>query len=145
MFFFKKSVIHIPRNVYDEMTAHAKEDYPNECCGVITGINTKVRKVFASYRVKNLNTERTEDRYAVDPREINLIDKEARVEGIEIIGFYHSHPDHPDRPSEFDREMGQAGYSYVIISVNKGGGISARAWTIQGENGPFSEETIKVV
>ena len=144
MFFFKKSVIHIPKNVYDEMTAHAKEDYPNECCGVITGINTKVRKAFASYRVKNLNTERTEDRYAVDPREINLIDKESRVEGREIIGFYHSHPDHPDRPSEFDREMGQAGYSYVIISVNKGGGITARSWTTLGEKDPFKEETIKV-
>lgn len=145
MFLFKRSSINIPKGVFDEMVEHAKTDYPNECCGVITGINAKVKKVFASYRVKNLNADRSADRYIIDPKEINLVDKEARVEGIEIIGFYHSHPDHPDRPSEFDREMGQPGYSYVIISVNKGGGTSARSWTIEGERDPFKEESIKII
>ncbi|MBI5809913.1 MAG: M67 family metallopeptidase [Deltaproteobacteria bacterium] len=144
MFFFnKKGEIKIPKNIYDEMLAHAKDEYPNECCGVLVG-NPDGKIVFESHRVRNINTERTVDRYDIDPREVNLIDRGARSQSLDIIGFYHSHPDHPDRPSQYDRDMGQPEYSYVIISINKGVDISVKSWSFQKENEPFKEEILKV-
>lgn len=146
MFFFgKKPSINVPKRVYDDIIAHAKEAYPEECCGVLVGNVMGGRKLFESHRASNANTERARDRYIIDPREINVIDKTARVEGLDIIGFYHSHPDHPDRPSQFDREMGQAGYSYFIVSVSKGAEVSLKSWVFEEDGEPFKEEAIKVV
>lgn len=145
MFIFgKRNAINIPRITHDEVIQHAKDEYPNECCGVLVG-NPTIKRVFTSYRVANLNKERSKDRYIIDSREINLIDRQARAESLDIIGFYHSHPDHPDRPSEYDREMGQAGYSYVIISVNNGKDISMKSWSFKDDGDPFKEEGIKLV
>lgn len=142
--FFKKSTIVISRLILDQIIDHAKEAYPHECCGAIVGIRHNGKKVFAVHRLTNTNTDRASDRYQVDPKEVNLIDKMARVEGLDIIGFYHSHPDHPDKPSQFDREMGQPDYSYIIVSVNKGTEVSAKSWIFSGDNEPFKEETIKI-
>ncbi|MBI5238411.1 MAG: M67 family metallopeptidase [Deltaproteobacteria bacterium] len=145
MFIFgKRNALNIPQITHDEVIQHAKEEYPNECCGVLVG-NPIIKRVFTSYRVANLNKERSKDRYIIDPREINLIDRQARAESLDIIGFYHSHPDHPDKPSEYDREVGHAGYSYVIISVNKGKDISMKSWSFKDEGDPFKEEGIKIV
>lgn len=141
---FGKSVIHISKSVYEEMLNHAKEAYPNECCGVIVGATYHARKVFESHRASNANTERSHDRYLIDPRELNLIDKIARTQGMDVMGFYHSHPDHPDKPSQTDREWAQPGYSYVIISVKGGKNVSARSWIIEDETGPFIEEKLKI-
>ena len=146
MFFFgKKSTVNVPSRVYGQIIEHAKEAYPHECCGVLVGnIMGNVRKLFESYRAANINTERANDRYVIDPKEINIIDKTARVEGLEIMGFYHSHPDHPDRPSQFDREMGQPGWSYIIVSVNKGTDVSVKSWIFTEDKEPYKEEAIKV-
>ena len=102
------------------------------------------RKVFYVERSTNINKDRARDRYIIDPREINLADKQARSQSLDIMGFYHSHPDHPDSPSEFDREMGQSGYSYVIVSVNGKGEVSVKSWIFKEEGEPFKEEGIKV-
>lgn len=145
MFFFtKKSTIHIPKNVYEEIIAHAKDSYPNECCGLLVGNNIAAKKVFYSHRAANVNKERAADRYIIDPNEIHLIDRQARTEGLDLLGFYHSHPDHPDRPSDFDREWGQPGYSYVIIAVKGGKDVSIKSWTFIEDGSPFKEEGIKV-
>lgn len=141
---FDKPIISIPKPVYDEMLAHARETYPHECCGVLVGGSFKGKVVMESHRAKNLNLERANDRYLIDPKELNFIDKISRVQGMDILGFYHSHPDHPDRPSDTDREWGQVGYSYVIISVKGGTEVSARSWIIEDDKAPFSEEKIKL-
>lgn len=140
-----KSVLNISKSVYDEILTHARESYPNECCGVIVGTDYGSRKVFDSHRAKNISTERAHDRYIIDAGELNLIDKIARTQGMDVMGFYHSHPDHPDKPSATDREWGQPGYSYIIVSVKKGTEVSARSWMIDGETGPFEEEKIKLI
>ncbi|MCL4872825.1 M67 family metallopeptidase [bacterium] len=139
-----KSVIHISRSAYDEIINHAKESYPHECCGVLVGATYTARRIFESQRANNVNTERAHDRYIIDPKELNLIDKIARSQGMDVMGFYHSHPDHPDKPSETDREWGQPGYSYFIISVKGGKDVSVRSWMIEDEKGPFKEESIKI-
>ncbi len=145
MFFnILKPALNIPKAVYDEITSHAKDSYPNECCGVLVGSQQKEKRIFASHRVQNQNNDRASDRYIIDPKEINMIDRQCRVEDTQILGFYHSHPDHPDRPSKYDREWGQAGYSYVIISVNGGKYVSVKSWTFEADNEPFREEKIKI-
>lgn len=146
MFFgIGKSVITIPRSVYDEIIAHSKEAYPHECCGVVVGGTLKGKRIFESHRAANTNTERANDRYLIDPKELNFIDKVARTQGMDILGFYHSHPDHPDKPSATDREWGQAGYSYIIVSVKKGTDVSARCWTFDEDSEPFNEEKLEIV
>lgn len=144
MIFFDKTVLHIPKAVYDEIIRHAEEAYPHECCGVLIGSALKDKRVFSVERAANINTERAKDRYIIDPKQIFAIDRQCRTQGLDIMGFYHSHPDHPDRPSEFDREWGQATYSYVIISVKSGKAASVKCWMFEDENEPFKEEKLKV-
>ncbi|MBI5888208.1 MAG: M67 family metallopeptidase [Deltaproteobacteria bacterium] len=145
MFFFgRKSTVNVPKRVYDQIIGHAKEAYPHECCGVLVGNSMGDRKIFESHRANNINTERANDRYVIDPKEINIIDKVARSEGLDIMGFYHSHPDHPDRPSQFDRDMGQPQYSYIIVSVHKGTETSVKSWMFTEDKEPFKEEAIKI-
>jgi proteasome lid subunit RPN8/RPN11 len=136
--------IHIPRHVYEEMVEHAKGDYPNECCGAIVGAIYKDKRVFESHRMRNINTERSSDRFIIDPNELNIIDKQARVANLDVIGFYHSHPDHPDKPSEYDREWAHPGYSYLIISIKGGDEVKARSWIVEEDEGSFKEEKIKI-
>lgn len=146
LFGFGKTSVHISRSVYEEILRHAKEAYPNECCGVLVGANYGgERKIFESHRATNVNTDRAHDRYIIDPNEFNLIDKMARSCSMDVMGFYHSHPDHPDKPSVTDREWGQTGYSYVIIAVQGGNDTSMRSWMIDEDNAPFTEEKIKVL
>ncbi|MEK7772876.1 MAG: M67 family metallopeptidase [Deltaproteobacteria bacterium] len=139
-----KTAINVPRGVYEEIIAHAKESYPNECCGVLIGATYKDKRVFEVQRANNANTERANDRYIIEPGELNFIDKVARTQGLDVVGFYHSHPDHPDKPSQTDRELGQPGYSYIIVSVKKGKDVSLRSWIFEEADEPFKEEKIKV-
>lgn len=101
--------------------AHAAETYPHECCGVIVGrVERDSRVGVEAYRTGNLNTERAHDRFELDPKDYMRIDRKAREAGLDIVGIYHSHPDHPARPSETDLAAAWPGYSYVIVAVNKG-------------------------
>jgi proteasome lid subunit RPN8/RPN11 len=144
MFLTRKGRIEIPRHVYDEIVAHAKETYPHECCGVLVGNTLGAKKVFHIERTTNLNKERAADRYILDPNELNIIDRLARASSLEILGFYHSHPDHTDRPSKYDREHGQPEYSYLIVSVMEGTDIAIRCWIFSKEDDPFMEEKIVI-
>ena len=142
--FSRKKGIKLTKEAYEHIVEHAKETYPNECCGILIGNSMTEKKVFYVQMATNLNKERAFDRYVMDPTEIYLADKEARSQSLELMGFYHSHPDHPDRPSEYDREMGQAGYSYIIVSVNKGTDVSVKSWSFKKDDEPFKEEAIRL-
>jgi len=134
-------MLYFPKEIYNEIISHAKESYPHECCGVLLG---KDKKVATARLMENINRDRAHDRYEVNPKELLKIEKEASAGRLEIIGFYHSHPDHPDRPSAFDRERGWPFYSYVIISVHNGKDVFVRSWTFEDEKEPFREEEIKI-
>ncbi|MCA8916395.1 MAG: M67 family metallopeptidase [Planctomycetes bacterium] len=124
--------------------AHAVETYPHECCGVIVGPSTKLgtgRVGTAAYRTGNLNTERAHDRFTLDPKDYMRVDKQARAAGLDIIGIYHSHPDHPAQPSETDRAAAWEGYSYVIVAVNKGAVGDFHSFELHG--GQFSQEEVR--
>jgi len=126
---------------YEEMIAHLKSVYPYEGCGLLLGKGDRVGKVCS---VENRRQERANDRYEIDPRDILRIEKEASREGLDIVGFFHSHPDHPDQPSEFDRERAWPEYRYIIVSVHNGSDVSARSWVLSGEGGAFQEEELTI-
>jgi len=121
--------------------AHAERDYPHECCGVMVG-----RRYAGAWEVeyacpaRNLNSERARDRYLLDPRDFVNADREARGRGLDIVGVYHSHPDHPARASETDRENAWPALAYLIVSVQGGRARDWRAWEYDGEG--FQERAV---
>jgi len=144
MFFFsRKSQIIIPDYLYDQMMDHARDEYPNECYGVLVG-NPMNKIVFEVNRIYNLENDRTVDRYSFNPQELKLIQHTAKIQSLDILGFYHSHPDRGDKPSEYDREAAYPGYSYIIISINKEKKISAKSWSFSSGKEPFKEDEITV-
>jgi proteasome lid subunit RPN8/RPN11 len=121
-----------------------KKSYPFECCGLLIGTNTSEKKVVEVFPLHNKNTERTHDRYEIDGREFDKADRESSKKGLQIVGIYHSHPDHPSRPSAYDTDHAWAGYSYMIIAIEKGEKIDIRSWVFHEEEKQFHEEEIQV-
>ena len=124
-----------------ESWAHA--GYPHETCGLLIGERGNGRIVIKRVvQAKNLNRERAHDRYEVDPLDFLAADTEARANRLEVLGVWHSHPDHPSRPSETDRAAAWADWSYIILSVSRDGVQDLRAWRLNGNN-EFDEEVIQ--
>jgi proteasome lid subunit RPN8/RPN11 len=143
-------MLDIPRDVRDAIFTHAREGYPHEVCGVLLGrmhglAPAERREVVASHRARNLNTDRPHDRYLMDTRDVNAADTLARERGLEIVGFYHSHPDHPAQASATDLEESSpwGGYSYPIVSVVRGDPADLRSWAREGDR--WIEENVRLV
>lgn len=120
---------------------HARAGYPFETCGLIVGRqNGGCAEATRVVGARNLNRERATDRFELDPRDFLAADSEARAAGLDIVGIWHSHPDHPARPSAIDLEQAWEGWSYVIVSVARDAARDTRAWRLAG--GRFEEEPI---
>ncbi len=136
-------MLKIRKQALEKILAQAEKDYPYETCGLLLGkIQGDVRIAFGAYETPNANPDRKNDRYEIDPKDYMKAEDKAREFGLEIVGVYHSHPDHPDRPSQFDEERAFEGFSYIIVSVQKGRAISYRSWELV--EGKFREEPIEV-
>src|SRR5438270_14009534 len=103
------------------------------------------RTVSEVKRARNIIVERARDRYEIDPRDHIRIQREADAEGQDILGYYHSHPDHPAQASRFDTERAWAGYVYLIVSVEGGKPVDANAFVAEKDGGPFRSEPLEVV
>ena len=123
---------------------HAREAYPFECCGILVGLFGDKKEVKEVREVKNINKDRVHDRYEIDPREFYMVDKDSSKNGLKVIGFYHSHPDHPPRPSAFDTERAWQSYSYIIISILKGKDLITKSWVLDEGDKSFKEEPLEV-
>lgn len=126
----------IPTSVLSGIKRHAEAGYPNEVCGLLIGRGSSVE---AFIEAKNLNVERARDRYELDPLSFMKADDFARSRGLEVIGIYHSHPDHPPLPSETDRTRAWHGWVYLIVSVEGGRVSSQRAWLLSETDSQFEE------
>lgn len=125
----------------DQMLQHAQEVYPHECCGVLIGCEQDGwKRVRLVMRITNKRDDSPRNRYLMEPKEFLNAEREARRLGLEIVGIYHSHPDHPARPSEFDREHAWPYYSYIIYSVEKGTVVDAHSWMLKADESGFDEE-----
>lgn len=130
----------------DEPRSHLEQwiqaGYPNETCGLMLGQQVADRvEVVRVVQARNLNTTRAHDRYELDPRDQMAADLAAREEGLEIVGIWHSHPDHPAEPSETDRQAAWEGWSYLIATVSAEAVTAVRSWRLHGER--FTEEPIQ--
>jgi proteasome lid subunit RPN8/RPN11 len=122
---------------------HAAASYPDECCGVLIG--RALEEATVVERVLSVGNERQDsrhNRYLISPETVLAAQKEARALGLDVVGYYHSHPDHPARPSDFDREHAWPWVSYLIVSVQKGKVADMRSWRLQEDRLSFDEEGI---
>ncbi|NIO76584.1 MAG: hypothetical protein GTN69_12045 [Armatimonadetes bacterium] len=133
----------LPSEQAEQMREHARKTYPEECCGILLGRRNHSQVICSVYPTSNCMTVRTHDRYEMDPREILRADRAAEKEGEEILGFYHSHPDHPPAPSPTDAEFAWPGYIYLIIAVKEGKETQIKAWTYDEPLKHFREHPIK--
>src|SRR6476660_5668831 len=124
-----------PRD-YAEIRKHGEETYPHECCGVLLGqMDGDVRTVTSAARCGNTRTDSPQNRYHIDPRELVRIQRDGRERGEDIVGFYHSHPDHPPLWSSTDlAEAHWFGCSYVITSVEKGKAAVTNSFELRGSD-----------
>jgi proteasome lid subunit RPN8/RPN11 len=144
-------MLRISQSNYSALRAHGEETYPYECCGVLLGTMTDdgARVVTSVARAGNTRTDSPQNRYNIDPKELVRIQREGRERGEDIIGFYHSHPDHPAQWSQTDlAEAHWFGCSYVITSVEKGKAVLTNSFELTGfdENDKkLLDEKIEVV
>ena len=128
----------------DAIRAHGAEGYPHEICGIMVGPRGD-GEVTEVKRARNIVVDRARDRYEIDPRDHIRIQREADAAGLDIVGYYHSHPDHPAQASRFDTERAWAGYVYLIVAVHDGKPIDANAFVAEKDGGPFHPEPLEVV
>ena len=134
---------------YTEIRRHGEETYPHECCGVLLGqMDGDVRTVTSMARAGNTRTDSAHNRYNIDPKDLIRIQREGRDRGEDIVGFYHSHPDHPAQWSKTDfAEAHWLGCSYVITSVEKGKATITNSFELAGmdeADKEFLNENIEV-
>jgi len=134
------------------LRTHGEETYPHECCGILLGtldIDRDERVVKQVIRAGNTRLDSLHNRYNIDPRELIAAQKQARQSGLDIVGFYHSHPDHPPRWSQTDlAEAHWISCSYVITSVSKGSADVTNSFVLRGtleEDKRFEDEHVQVV
>jgi proteasome lid subunit RPN8/RPN11 len=119
--------------------------YPNEGCGVLIGRFAGRRvEVIDATSGTNLNTDRSRDRYLLDPADIVRADREARGRDLDVVGFWHSHPDHPARPSQFDTDHAWLDYVYVIVNTTSAGSGDLNGFTLAEDGGPFEQLPVVV-
>lgn len=136
----------IPAELLDVIKKQGEEGYPFEICGFMIGkmnYDTEVREVFEVIQVENQNKERANDRFDISPKDYVKVESYADSRGLQIVGIYHSHPDHPDRPSQTDLMYALEDMSYIILSVKNGKAESFRSWYLKDKK--FEEEEVKVI
>jgi proteasome lid subunit RPN8/RPN11 len=135
---------------YEALRTHGEETYPNECCGVLLGKNVagEGNHVQQLVRAGNTRTDSAHNRYNIAPQELVKIQRQARGLGLDIVGFYHSHPDHPAQwsPTDF-AEAHWLGCSYIITSVEHGKAVTTNSFLLTGtaeDDKKFEDEAIQI-
>lgn len=141
-------MLKISRVLLEKLSQHAEETYPDECCGVLVGRfnETRDKVVTSAVKCANVRTDSPHSRYQISPVELVRIQRESRLMGSEIVGFYHSHPDHPPMWSTTDlAEAHWTGCSYVITSVEQGRAIRTKSFSLLGDQQTkhFENESIE--
>lgn len=128
------SALYIPQSVFDSIRSHGEETYPHECCGALLGNpTTEGWRVVSAVRAGNTRTDSAHNRYQIAPVEVVGIQRDAMRQGLDIAGFYHSHPDHPAQWSLTDlAEAHWLGCVYVITAVARGKAAITNAFLLAG-------------
>jgi proteasome lid subunit RPN8/RPN11 len=128
-------------SAFEQMRQHLENAYPYEGCGIMLGRDNTILNIVEGTNIKQ---ERREDRFLLDPSDILKAEKYAKQNNVEILGFYHSHPDHPAKPSITDLENAWEGYYYIIVSIDKGKIGKLGLYRLSEKSNEFIEETINI-
>ena len=125
---------------------HGEQAYPHEGCGLLLGRTIDGHKIVEEIMpVENARESVAQhNRYLIPPDEVMKGERLAAQKGLDVIGFFHSHPDHPERPSDFDRDHAWPWYSYLITSVKSGRAAKTAAWTLSDDRSSFQTEEMKI-
>jgi proteasome lid subunit RPN8/RPN11 len=146
----------ISAELAEKIREHGVETYPYECCGALLGRDLGLaenavsekkslsvsREVLSLFPLVNRRDDSPRNRFSVTAEDVKDAEKTARVQGLEVIGWYHSHPDHPARPSDYDRDHAWPWYSYIIVSVQSGVPQDMTSWRLEDDRSGFLEEKI---
>ena len=121
---------------------HGVDTYPNECCGALIGRDGAVTEAHA---LANTTEEGPRRRFRVRPGDYRDAERRAAEQGAELLGFYHSHPDHPARPSQYDLDHAWPFFSYVIVSVRAGSPQEMTSWRLLDDRSAFEPESLEVL
>jgi proteasome lid subunit RPN8/RPN11 len=145
----------------DVIRAHGARDYPSECCGILLGkAQGDAKMVTEVVPLANLRhvpsraqellplddpaRESEKNRFLIDPLDQLRVEKDARARGLDVLGYYHSHPDHPARPSIYDCDHAWPWYSYVIIGVERGAPKDLTSWVLAEDRSSFGAESMVI-
>jgi len=136
----REKVLIVSDDVAVHIQNHGRETYPNECCGALIGIDNVVGECLS---LPNTTEEGPRRRFLVDPYDYRAAERQATESGYKLVGFYHSHPDHPARPSQYDLDHAWPAFAYVIIAVEKGEPGAMTSWRLREDRSAFDEEQIE--
>jgi proteasome lid subunit RPN8/RPN11 len=131
--------VRLGSGVLEAIEQHARDTYPHECCGALIGRGDEVRTAFP---LPNTTEEGPRRRFLVRPSDYQQAERAAGDAQLELLGFYHSHPDHPARPSQYDLDHAWPFFSYLIVSVDSGAPVDVRSWRLRDDRSAFDEEAI---
>jgi proteasome lid subunit RPN8/RPN11 len=140
----------ITSELAQKIRAHGAQTYPHECCGALLGREELlagkkiVREILGLYPLVNRREDSPQNRFSVTSEDVRDAENAAREQELEVVGWYHSHPDHPARPSQYDRDHAWPWYSYVIVSVANGKPEDMTSWRLNDDRQEFSCESIEV-
>lgn len=134
----------ITQAALDGIRRHGEEGYPYEICGVMVGPRGGRGRVTEVHRARNTVVDRAHDRYEIDPHDQIRIEREADLAGKEVVGYYHSHPDHPAQASATDAQRSWAGVVYLIVAVHQGRAVDQNAFVAEKDGGPMRAEPLEL-
>ncbi|CFR08382.1 Mov34/MPN/PAD-1 family protein [Yersinia kristensenii] len=129
----------------NQIRIEGENSYPNECCGALLGLFDKEGNALVEAILPIINAREDEEQYhrfVITADDYLRAERTARVKGIEVVGFYHSHPDHPAIPSEYDREHALPFYAYIIVAVAQGGAGDLTSWRLDPNSRQFEQESV---
>jgi proteasome lid subunit RPN8/RPN11 len=128
------------------MCRHGEAEYPRESCGLIGGVHDGDRRVVQGLEpLRNTRTDSARTRYLIDPEAYRRAEARLAQDDLEVIGVYHSHPDHPAVPSPFDREHAWPRLSYVIVAVAQSRAADVKSWVLADDRTAFTEEPMTIL
>ena len=136
--------LRLSESLADEIRRHGEAAYPAECCGALVGrLEVEAKEVV---RLAPAVNRRTDDphRYLIAPDDLRRLEAEVRAAGLDIVGYYHSHPDHPAAPSAFDADHAWPWYSYVIVRIDQGRGAELASWVLADDRPHMLPESLDV-
>ena len=140
-------MITISESLLDEIRSHGVRDYPYECCGLLLGrYGVEGKSVTEIYPISNAREESAKrNRFLIEPVELMRGERYARDRDLEVVGFYHSHPDSPAAPSQYDLEHAWPTYSYIIVSTRAEAATDLFSWEQEPDRSKFNPEEISIL